>query len=80
MRDIEDEEIQKKVAELFGEHSQLTDSGQEELYMMGIRMRQRYPHLFTHDYHPERYDFSSTHVPRALQSGDAYVYGLFEGR
>ena len=80
MKEIEDEAVQQRVSQLFTDHSHLTDGGQEELYQLGLRMRERYPAVFEEEYHPERYDFSSSHVTRALQSADAYVYGLFEGR
>lgn len=80
MKAIPDGEIQKIVAELFPFHSHLTHYGQTELYELGKRIAAKYPHLFRKGYHPDSFDFASSQVPRALQSGHAYSMGLFEGK
>jgi len=56
----------------------VTVSGEQAHYEMGKRFRKNYPNLFTSPYHPNRYMFHSTWVPRAQQSGMAYVFGSLE--
>lgn len=80
MRMIEDDFVQSLVSKHFTDHSHLTKGGQEEMYRLGQRMRSKYPILFKQEYHPDRYDFMSSQVLRSLQSADAYVFGLFDGR
>lgn len=57
----------------------LAVSGQNEHYEMGKRMKKNYPSLFSTPYHPSRYNFQSTWVPRAQQSGISNVFGFLEG-
>lgn len=41
---------------------QLTAQGEEELYELGIRTRERFPNLFDEDYHPNVYPIKSSQV------------------
>lgn len=53
--------------------------GEEELYELGIRIRERFPSLFDEDYHPDIYPIKATQVPRASASAVAFGMGLFSG-
>lgn len=53
--------------------------GEEELYELGIRTRERFPSLFDEDYHPDIYPIKATQVPRASASAVAFGMGLFSG-
>ncbi|KAL6131651.1 hypothetical protein ACLB2K_070025 [Fragaria x ananassa] len=59
---------------------QLTVQGEEELYELGIRTRERFPHLFDEDYHPNVYAIKSSQIPRASASAVAFGMGLFGGK
>eukprot|EP01018_Ginkgo_biloba_P004749 Gb_24160 [translate_table: standard] len=59
---------------------QLTHEGEEELYLLGKRIRERFPDLFDEDYHPDVYLISATQVPRASASAVAFGMGLFAGK
>ncbi|KAK5835596.1 hypothetical protein PVK06_011288 [Gossypium arboreum] len=50
---------------------ELDTKGEEELYQLGIRVRERFPDLFNEEYHPD--------VPRASASAVAFGMGLFSG-
>lgn len=41
---------------------ELITQGEEELYALGIRTRNLFPHLFTQDYHPDVYTMKATQV------------------
>ncbi|KAM5556749.1 hypothetical protein ABKV19_024242 [Rosa sericea] len=59
---------------------QLTVQGEEELYELGIRTRERFPNLFDEDYHPNVYPIKSSQIPRASASAVAFGMGLFSGK
>ncbi|XP_072948952.1 multiple inositol polyphosphate phosphatase 1-like [Epargyreus clarus] len=54
----------------------LTGTGYEELYDMGKRIRERYPHLLLGD--SESYYFRPTNEQRTITSSIAFVHGLTE--
>ncbi|XP_065871408.1 uncharacterized protein [Euphorbia lathyris] len=58
---------------------QLISKGEEELYNLGIRTRERFPDLFKEEYHPDVYAIRATQVPRASASAVAFGMGLFSG-
>ncbi|KAI6676155.1 hypothetical protein NL676_036951 [Syzygium grande] len=47
---------------------ELISKGEDELYDLGIRIRERFPELFSQDYHPDIYTLKATQVPRAAAS------------
>ncbi|GAB2288304.1 hypothetical protein Dimus_022642 [Dionaea muscipula] len=59
---------------------ELIIKGEEELYALGIRTRERFPEIFQDDYHPDIYSIRATQVPRASASAVAFGMGLFSGR
>ncbi|XVE52446.1 hypothetical protein DITRI_Ditri02bG0122900 [Diplodiscus trichospermus] len=59
---------------------QLDRKGEEELYQLGIRVRERFPDIFNEEYHPDVYPIRTTHVPRASTSAVAFGMGLFSGK
>ncbi|XP_074276637.1 uncharacterized protein LOC141600322 isoform X2 [Silene latifolia] len=59
---------------------ELIVKGEEELYDLGIRIRDKFPSLFSHDYHPDVYAIKATQVPRASASAVSFAMGLFGGR
>ncbi|KAH9309298.1 hypothetical protein KI387_037209, partial [Taxus chinensis] len=59
---------------------ELTREGEEELYHLGKRIRERFPELFNEDYHPDVYSITATQVPRASASAVAFGMGLFAGK
>ncbi|GLJ37451.1 hypothetical protein SUGI_0760910 [Cryptomeria japonica] len=61
-------------------NGQLTREGEEELYQLGKRIRERFPELFNEDYHPDVYSITATQVPRASASAVAFGMGLFAGK
>ncbi|XP_057862970.2 uncharacterized protein LOC131071222 isoform X2 [Cryptomeria japonica] len=61
-------------------NGELTREGEEELYHLGKRVRERFPKLFNEDYHPAVYSIISTQVPRASASAVAFGMGLFAGK
>ncbi|KAL3019317.1 hypothetical protein AAZX31_05G076600 [Glycine max] len=58
---------------------ELVIKGEEELYDIGIRIRERFPNLFDEEYHPDIYPIKATQVPRASASAVAFGMGLFSG-
>ncbi|KAJ4720124.1 putative Multiple inositol polyphosphate phosphatase 1 [Melia azedarach] len=58
---------------------ELISKGEEELYDLGIRIRERFPDLFNDEYHPDVYPIKATQVPRASASAVAFGMGLFSG-
>ncbi|CAI8597374.1 unnamed protein product [Vicia faba] len=58
---------------------ELIKRGEEELYALGIRIRDRFPSLFDEDYHPDIYPIKATQIPRASASAVAFGMGLFSG-
>lgn len=61
-------------------NGELTREGEEELYNLGMRLRERFPQIFDEDYHPDVYLISATQVPRASASAVAFGMGLFAGK
>ncbi|XP_056164484.1 uncharacterized protein LOC115673222 isoform X2 [Syzygium oleosum] len=59
---------------------ELISKGEDELYDLGIRIRERFPELFSQDYHPDMYTLKATQVPRAAASAVAFGMGLFSGK
>ncbi|TMX02769.1 hypothetical protein EJD97_019941 [Solanum chilense] len=59
---------------------ELITEGEDELYHLGIRVRERYPDLFNEEYHPDVYSIKTTQVPRASASAVAFGMGLFNER
>ncbi|XAR65971.1 Multiple inositol-polyphosphate phosphatase [Bertholletia excelsa] len=51
--------------------------GENELYNLGIRIREKYPQVFNGEYHPKVYAIKATQVPRASASAVAFGMGLF---
>ncbi|KAI5407694.1 hypothetical protein KIW84_053807, partial [Lathyrus oleraceus] len=58
---------------------ELIRRGEEELYALGIRVRDRFPSLFDEDYHPDIYPIKATQIPRASASAVAFGMGIFSG-
>ncbi|XP_021903932.1 multiple inositol polyphosphate phosphatase 1 isoform X2 [Carica papaya] len=59
---------------------ELVSKGEEELYQLGKRIRERFPGLFSDEYHPDVYPIKATQVPRASASAVAFGMGLFSER
>ncbi|XP_058110395.1 uncharacterized protein LOC131253423 isoform X2 [Magnolia sinica] len=59
---------------------ELVSKGEEELYHLGIRIRERFPELFSEEYHPDIFSIRATQVPRASASAIAFGMGLFSGK
>ncbi|KAJ6900100.1 hypothetical protein NC652_026289 [Populus alba x Populus x berolinensis] len=55
---------------------ELIRKGEEELYNLGIRIRERFSELFDEEYHPDVYPIKATQVPRASASAVAFGMGL----
>ncbi|KAK4579586.1 hypothetical protein RGQ29_029310 [Quercus rubra] len=58
---------------------ELISKGEEELYDLGIRIREKFPDLFNEEYHPDVYTIRATQIPRASASAVAFGMGLFIG-
>ena len=41
---------------------ELIQQGEDELYNLGIRIRERYPEIFNEEYHPDIYNIRATQV------------------
>ncbi|XP_076913895.1 uncharacterized protein LOC143572701 [Bidens hawaiensis] len=54
--------------------------GEEEMYHLGIRIRERFQQLFSDDYHPDIYQIRASQIPRASASAVAFGMGMFSGR
>uniref|UniRef100_M1CL14 Multiple inositol polyphosphate phosphatase 1 n=1 Tax=Solanum tuberosum TaxID=4113 RepID=M1CL14_SOLTU len=59
---------------------ELISEGEDELYHLGIRVREQFPSLFSEEYHPAIYSIKTTQVPRASASAVAFGMGLFSGK
>ncbi|XP_074280623.1 uncharacterized protein LOC141605643 isoform X2 [Silene latifolia] len=59
---------------------ELIVKGEEELYDLGMRVREKFPNLLSENYHPDVYAIKATQVPRASASAVAFAMGLFNGR
>ncbi|MED6205607.1 hypothetical protein PIB30_019165 [Stylosanthes scabra] len=58
---------------------ELITKGEEELYDLGLKIREKFPTLFDEEYHPNIYTIRATQVPRASASAVAFGMGLFSG-
>lgn len=45
---------------------ELIAAGEDELYHLGIRVRERFPDLFNEEYHPDVYSIKTTQVDRLV--------------
>lgn len=59
---------------------ELISKGEDELYHLGVRIRERYPELFNEEYHSDVFKIRATQVPRASASAVAFGIGLFNGK
>ncbi|KAL9660030.1 hypothetical protein QQ045_024840 [Rhodiola kirilowii] len=59
---------------------EIISKGEEELYYLGIRVRERFSDLFNDEYHSDVYSIRATQVPRAAASAVAFGMGLFSWR
>ncbi|CAL9100198.1 unnamed protein product [Musa acuminata var. zebrina] len=59
---------------------ELIIKGEEELYKLGTRVRERFPQLFDEEYHPDTFRIMATQVPRASASAVAFGMGIFAGK
>ncbi|TYH67800.1 hypothetical protein E1A91_D06G197600v1 [Gossypium mustelinum] len=59
---------------------ELDIKGEEELYQLGIRVRERFPDIFNEEYDPDVYPIKTTQIPRASASAVAFGMGLFSGK
>ncbi|OUZ99161.1 Histidine phosphatase superfamily [Macleaya cordata] len=59
---------------------ELISKGEDELYHLGIRIRERFMDLFNEEYHPDVFTIKATQVPRASASAVAFGMGLFSER
>lgn len=57
--------------------SYLTGTGYEELYDIGKRIREKYPHLVQGN--PEEFYFRPTNEQRTIVSCDAFAHGFTDG-
>ena len=55
----------------------LLDIGTREMFDLGRRTRAAFPELLAPPYHPALYDFRSSEILRASQSGNAFAAGLY---
>jgi multiple inositol-polyphosphate phosphatase/2,3-bisphosphoglycerate 3-phosphatase len=46
---------------------ELIRKGEEELYNLGIRIRERFPELFEEEYHPDVYPIKASQVSSVLK-------------
>ncbi|CAH9113106.1 unnamed protein product [Cuscuta europaea] len=59
---------------------ELIAEGEDELYNLGVRIREYLPDLFNEEYHPDVYTIKASQVPRASASAVAFGMGLFSSR
>ncbi|KAF5930069.1 hypothetical protein HYC85_030942 [Camellia sinensis] len=59
---------------------ELISEGEDELYNLGVRTRDKFPQLFNEDYHPDVYAIKATQIPRASASAVVFGMGLLSGR
>ncbi|KAI3522077.1 hypothetical protein L1887_11556 [Cichorium endivia] len=54
---------------------------EDEMYNLGIKIREWFPELFTNEYHLDIYQIhASDQIPRASASAMAFGMGMFSGR
>ncbi|XP_073126714.1 uncharacterized protein [Henckelia pumila] len=65
-----------------GKHKggELISKGEEELYELGSRTRDKFPELFHEDYHPDLHPIKASQVSRASASAVAFGMGLYSGK
>lgn len=49
-----------------GTGGELISEGEDELYHLGIRVREQFPSLFSEEYHPAIYSIKATQVDRSV--------------
>ncbi|KAL6638134.1 hypothetical protein ACP70R_025706 [Stipagrostis hirtigluma subsp. patula] len=59
---------------------ELISEGEEELYNLATRVKERFQDLFDGEYHPDVYSIRATQVPRASASAVAFGLGLLTGK
>ncbi|XP_071732746.1 uncharacterized protein [Rutidosis leptorrhynchoides] len=59
---------------------ELIIQGEDEMYNLGNRIRERFQELFSDEYHPDVYQIRATQIPRASASAVAFGMGMFSGR
>ncbi|XP_020267233.1 multiple inositol polyphosphate phosphatase 1-like [Asparagus officinalis] len=59
---------------------ELINKGEEELYLLGKRIKEKFAELFDEEYHPDVFSIRATQVPRASASAVAFGIGLFAGK
>ncbi|XP_024990169.1 multiple inositol polyphosphate phosphatase 1 isoform X1 [Cynara cardunculus var. scolymus] len=59
---------------------ELISLGEDEMYHLGSRVRERFQELFSDEYHPDVYLIRATQIPRASASAVAFGMGMFSGR
>ncbi|PUZ36364.1 hypothetical protein GQ55_9G032400 [Panicum hallii var. hallii] len=59
---------------------ELTSEGEEELYNLATRVKERFQDLFDDEYHPDVYSIRATQVSRASASAVAFGFGLLSGK
>ncbi|ONK67893.1 uncharacterized protein A4U43_C05F4890 [Asparagus officinalis] len=59
---------------------ELINKGEEELYLLGKRIKEKFAALFDEEYHPDVFSIRATQVPRASASAVAFGIGLFAGK
>lgn len=65
------------LAHMSAASGELHPIGEDELWSLGRRLRQRLPALMQHHYLPKRYPIVSTQVSRAAASASAFAAGFF---
>lgn len=58
---------------------ELIPSGENELFNLGVRFREKFPTIFDEEYHHSTYPIYATQVPRASASAVGFGLGLFHG-
>ncbi|KAI3735007.1 hypothetical protein L6452_14491 [Arctium lappa] len=59
---------------------ELISLGEDEMYHLGSRVRERFQELFSDEYHPDVYLIRASQIPRASASAVAFGMGMFSGR
>ncbi|KAJ4980104.1 hypothetical protein NE237_010884 [Protea cynaroides] len=59
---------------------ELLNEGENEVYHIAVRIREKFPDLFDEEYHSDTFVIKATQVPRASASAVAFGIGLFNGR
>ncbi|KAL4580569.1 hypothetical protein LXL04_016768 [Taraxacum kok-saghyz] len=54
--------------------------GEDEMYNLGNRIRNRFPELFSDEYRHDIYQIRASQIPRASASAVAFGMGMFSGR